>query len=202
MPTKCSHYGHLVSRFAEITEKFLDFELKAEAANPATYNPDLDKLAAFRLLFHAEVETFLEEKAKQGLNRLESDINSGLWHRKNSNIFSLYLLVKNFLQDREEISDQDVKVHYLSIIGSARGRIKDNHGIKSQSFQFLAVSFGKALDEIDATLSAILNSYGKDRGEVAHSSASRSRSLSAPSSERSSASAIVNQIAAFYDVEP
>lgn len=187
-------------RFRELCLKFLDPEIRSESADPVGYSPDLDKLAAFRLLFHAEVETFLEEKAKQVLLVLETKISTGRWHRSSPHIMSLYLLVRNYLVDRDEISDAEVKSHFLNVIVSARSRVKENNGIKAQSFSFLSVAAGKALDEVDATLSAMLNSYGKDRGEVAHGSAARSRSLNAPSAEKASADAIVNQIGSYFDL--
>jgi hypothetical protein len=59
MPLNCHHFGHLQTRLNDLCIKFLDVEISSELENPATFAPDLDKLAAFRLLIHAEVETFL-----------------------------------------------------------------------------------------------------------------------------------------------
>ncbi|MCA0300073.1 MAG: hypothetical protein LCH68_13870 [Proteobacteria bacterium] len=195
MPTACSHFGHLSSRHAELCAKFLDSEVSAELADPAGFSPDLDKLAAFRLLFHAEIETFLEAKAVERLSIIKSDIDSGVWHRANPCVLSLYLLVKNFIQKDGALSDDDLKAHFLSVLGSARSRVKESNGIKSDAFTFLSVAAGKTLDEIDLTLLSALNSYGKHRGDVAHSSAIRVRSLVAPSSERKTSFELVTQLA-------
>lgn len=200
MAIKCGHYEHLGRRFQNLCTKFLDPEIAAESADPAGYNPDLDFLAAFRLLFHAEVETFLEEKAKEKLSQLEVDIKSGAWHGANPQLLSLYLVLKNYVQETEDLGDIDLRKHFVKIIGSARSRVKENNGIKSQSFLFLSVAAGKSLDCIDVALSSTLNSYGKDRGEVAHGSAARSHSLTAPSTEKATGKNIVSELATYFDV--
>ena len=61
--------------------------------------------------------------------------------------------------------------------------IDKNNGIKEGSFGNLAVFSGKMPDEIDIALSAALTSYGKQRGDVAHKSVARIRSIRAPSAE-------------------
>lgn len=202
MPTKCGHYAHLSSRFAELCAKFLDTEIAAEIADPATFSPDLDKLAAFRLLFHAEVETFLESKALDQLMLLQGDIGSGVWHRQHPQILSLYLIVRNFIQKVDGLTDVDLRSHYCQVLAAARARIKDSNGIKADTFTFLSVAAGKSLDEIDTTLLSTLNSYGKNRGDVAHASVPRVRSLVAPSAEKAAGGDIIMQLAAYYDVVP
>jgi hypothetical protein len=200
MPTTCSHYAHLASRFEQLCGKFLESEIASETADPVGFSADLDKLAAFRLLFHAEVETFLEEKAKEALLKLESDISTGRWHHNNPHLLSLYLVVGKCIPERDDLVDADLRAHFSQVITTARTKIKENNGIRAQSFAFLSVAAGKTMDDLDATLSAMLHSYGKDRGEVAHGSAARSRTLSAPSAERFAASAIFTQIGSYFDV--
>lgn len=202
MPTKCSHYAHLTSRFVELCKKFLDDEVLEELTDPASFSPDLDKLAAFRLLFHAEVEIFLEAKASDELERLKAGLATGSWHRQHPNILSLYLLVRNFIVKNEDLTDSDLINHFYQIIGAARSRIKNNNGIKADAFTFLSVAAGKPLDEIDATLLSTLNSYGKDRGEVAHGTVARAHSLAAPSAEKTSGSNIVKGLGVYFDVTP
>ncbi|MCD9008238.1 hypothetical protein LDO31_18785 [Luteimonas sp. XNQY3] len=201
MAVKCIHYAHLVTRFRELCEKFVNAEVQAELADLANFAADLDRIAAFRLLFHAEVETFLEEKARERLLGLEEAISGGSWHRNNPHLLSLYLVCGSYIQDSEDRFDSDLQDHFRKVISAARKRIKENNGIKAQAFAFLSVSAGKSLDEIDATTSAMLNSFGKDRGEVAHNSAARSRTISAPSVERSNAAEIVNALSSYFDVE-
>lgn len=203
MPVTCSHYGHLASRHNELCLKFLDGEVMAELADPSGFVPDLDKLAAFRLLLHAEIETFLEAKAADGLAKLQSDVGSGLWHRSYPNSLSLYLLVRNFLTKSEGwVSASDISDHFRQVIGAANARIRENNGIKAEAFTFLSVAAGKPLDEVDGALLSTLNSYGKNRGEVAHGSATRARSLMAPSVEKATGGDIVRELGTYFDVVP
>lgn len=201
MPSKCTHFAHLSARFSELSAKFVDGQVAAELANPSTYLADLDELAAFRLLFHAEVETFLEAKAAEGLSSLESSVNAGgAWRRAFPHVLCLLLAVQAQLPVRELAAEADITALVKSAIASGRAMIKKNNGIKAQAFAFLSIAAGKTLDEVDSTLSSTLNSYGVNRGEVAHGSAVRSRSIASPSSEKSAARTIVDSLALYFDV--
>lgn len=200
MPAQCVHFGHLEQRATELLAKFLDSEIAAETADPLTFVTDLDRLAAFRLLFHAEVETFLEEKAKDGLSSLQRGIAAGAWGRAHPQSLALYLLCGPYLPKPTETDAGSLSRHFSSVLTAARSMISDNNGIKERSFTILAVAAGKVLEEVDPSLAATLNSYGKDRGEVAHGSAARSRTLMAPSAEKAAALTIVSGLSAFFDV--
>lgn len=200
MATRCGHFAHLCSRYSELCSKFLNDEVRAEIDSPGSFLCDLDKLAAFRLLFHAEVETFLEARAIDQLSLIQTDINKGVWQKQHPSILSLYLLVQNFIQSDNGLTDSELKPHFNKVIGSARAKVKKNNSIKADAFTFLSVAAGKSLDEIDATLLSTLNSYGRDRGDVAHSSVTRVRSLAAPSAEKAVSEDIVDQLAAYFDV--
>lgn len=203
MAAECTHFAHLRERFEELCRKFLDDGIAEEMADPAAFMPDLDAIAAFRLLFHAEVETFLEAKALEKVGSVQAAIAGSTWQRSNPNLLSLYLLARNFLQieGEGELTDSDLRKHFSEVMGTVRARVKKNNGIKSESFIFLSVAAGKALDEIDVTLSSTLNSYGRGRGDVAHRSAVKVRSLQAPSSEKNSADTIVRGLGTYFAVD-
>lgn len=203
MPKACSHYRHLSVRFADLKSKFLDSEINAENADPANFKADLDKIAAFRLLLHAEVEHFLESKALEKLDALASLLDGGgVWQRENPHALSMYCLVAFNLPANKEPSDESLRSHFSEVIDKARSMIKENNGIKEKSFALLSVFSGKCLDEVDSTTSSLLNSYGKERGEVAHKTVARTNCLSAPSAELTNASTIVSALSAYFDVEP
>jgi hypothetical protein len=200
MSAPCAHFRHLEQRSIELVHKFLESEISAEAADPLTFTADLDRLAAFRLLFHAEVETFLEEKAKEGLSKLQTDLGVGVWGRGNPNALALYLLCGPYIFKPSEIDSASLSMHFEGVVKSARDAVAENNGIKEKSFTVLAIAAGKVIEEIDSTLVSTLSSYGKDRGEVAHGSAARARTLMAPSAEKAAAVTIVAGLSAFYDV--
>jgi hypothetical protein len=104
------------------------------------------------------------------------------------------------LPAKDGVQEVDLRNATKAAVGTARGQVKKNNGIKSPSFAFLSVAAGKTLDEIDSTISSTLNSYGKDRGEVAHGSAARSRTIYGPSLEKASAQSIVQGLSHYFDV--
>jgi len=201
MPMPCPHFRLLDQRVNELSRKFIDDQARDELANPATFQPDLDQIAAYRLLVHAEIEDFLESRAKDNIATIEARIKMGAaWMRQSPELLALAISLKHsfLLQDAHDLT---IHTNFINkLLASARRAISDNNGIKSQSFVFLSLCAGKTLDEIDFILSASLNSYGKDRGDVAHKSVTHSTTLQAPSAEVGTARMLVNQIANYFDV--
>jgi len=200
MPKQCPHFKLLEDRVLVLKSKFLDAELKKEEKDPLTFDADNDQLAAFRLLFHGEVEDFLESKAKENIKKLEQDLKHPRWVRSYPELLSLAMALKKQAPISDDFDLQKFKSFVDVLIAGANSSIKENNGIKSQSFLLLSICAGKTIDEIDTVLSSSLNSYGKDRGDVAHKSVTHSRTLSAPSTELANASTLVTQIGAYFDV--
>lgn len=203
MPVSCLHFRLLQHRVDELSQKFIHDQERDELANPATFQPDLDRIAAYRLLVHAEIEDFLESKAKDNIAAIEARMQSGpVWMRQSPELLALAISLKRPLLPHD-VHDITTHTSFISdLLASARRAISDNNGIKSQSFTFLSLCAGKTLDEIDVILSASLNSYGKNRGDVAHKSVTHSTSLQAPSAELSTARVLISQIASYFDVCP
>jgi hypothetical protein len=200
MPTPCPHFQLLRNRVDLLTEKFMKDQLKDEYADPAGFQPDLDKLAAFRLLVHAEIEDFLETKAKTNIYNISVVVAAGSpWMRQFPELLSIAYILKK-APPEFDASDPLRLTNYISdLITSAKSAIKDNHGVKSWSFTILSILSGKTYDEIDQALSSSLNSFGKNRGDVAHNSVTHSRSLQAPSSELLIVSSLVRQLELYFD---
>lgn len=202
MPTQCAHFAHLEARLTDLSIKFLDDQIKAETADPTTFSPDLDSIAAFRLLMHAEIEDFLERKAKENLEKIDSQlvkltIKSSRFFPE---LFHIATIANRPLEPAHLFNAAAFKSHISSMIGTAKGIIKENNGIKEASFNALSVFAGKTADEIDSTLSASLNSYGKQRGDVAHQSTRHSSTINAPSTELRYAKQLVDGLALYFDL--
>lgn len=201
MPKVCAHFRDLESRVRDLTTKFVADQIVAELGDPAGFAPDLDRLAAFRLLAHAEVEEFLEAKARDGLTALGVAIAvPGLTLRALSNVFPLagalgrpFNIVWPFDTTRflAEVGDS---------IRGAEQSIVDNNGVKGGSFFLLSLMAGKWPDEVDQALGSSLTSYGKSRGDVAHKSVARVRTLQAPSAEAKAVGDLVTALGAYFDV--
>lgn len=199
MPNQCQHFKLLKERLESLKAKFLDVQLAAEANDPLNFQADIDQLAAFRLLFHAEIEGFLEGKAKENVDRISSSLVSPKWIRNYPELLSLAFALKKQTPS-DELDTTKFNQFVQTLISGANTSIKENNGIKSPSFTLLSICAGKTIDEVDSVLSGSLNSYGKDRGDVAHKSVTQSRTINAPTAELATATSIVTQIAAYFDV--
>lgn len=203
MPTPCAHFQLLNRRVRELASKFVDDQVQAEVADPASFLPDLDRLAAFRLLVHAEIEEFLEAKARDNVQAVAARIAAGgAWMRASPELFPLAVALKRSLPQEDTIDIQRYATFASDLLGAARSVISDNNGVKNQSFTLLSLCAGKTLDEVDGVLSAGLNSFGKSRGDVAHKSVTRCSSLQAPSAELQTANNLVAQIGSYFEVMP
>ena len=203
MPKPCLHFRLLSKRLNDLQVNFVSDQIQDEAANPATFQPDLDRLAAFRLLIHAEIEDFLEAKARENVQSVRSRIGSGsTWMREAPEMFPLAIALKSGLPQDDTLDLQCHANVATELMSAASKFISDNNGVKTHAFATLSLCAGKTLDEIDLVLSAGLNSFGRDRGDVAHKSVTRCSSLQAPSAELQTARSLVDQIGRYFDVVP
>lgn len=201
MPQPCPHFKLLRDRLDELTSKFIQDQINAELLDPTGFQPDLDKLAAFRLLVHGEIEDFLEAKAKDNVAAISARIASNSpWMRQSPELLAVAIALKKALPGQDQLESAKFASFISGLLSSARTAITDNNGVKTPSFVLLSLLAGKTLDEIDGVLSNSLNSYGKNRGDVAHKSVTHSTTLNAPSAELATAQSLVQEIAKFHDV--
>lgn len=201
MPHPCQHFRLLHDRLEELSSKFMRDQVEAEKNDPSGFQPDLDKLAAFRLLIHGEIEDFLEAKAKDNIAAIRTRIAANtLWMRKSPELLAVAIALKKPLPTQDSLELTKFVAFVVELLGTANTAISDNNGVKSQSFVLLSLLAGKTIDEIDNILSSSLNSYGKNRGDVAHKSVTHSTSLNAPSTELAAAETLVLEIGRFHDV--
>jgi hypothetical protein len=201
MPVFCSHFQHLEARISILVSTFLADQIRDERLDPTGFTPNPERLAAFRLLAHAEFEEFIECKAREGLARLSALAQSTNFRLKDMNQL---LAIAHYLGYDIGMADPFDQARYISrssrLMTTAEQKISDNNGIKTKSFLMLCILFGVMPDDVDQTLLSTLDSYGRNRGDVAHRSISRVRTIQAPTDEESSASTIVQLLKSFYDV--
>jgi hypothetical protein len=142
----------------------------------------LDRARGYRLLVHAEIESYLEDVSRDVVTRaiIEWKIN-----KKPSILLMSFLStyhsswnVNNDLSNEEIIqiakSRNNVKDTVDEIIELAQRqfiqRVKDNHGVKEKNFKILIIPTGIDVDELDRTWLTNLDNFGGLRGEVAHKS--------------------------------
>lgn len=204
MSEKSELFLTLEKRFATLTHKFLAPQVSLEASDPLSFNPDLDQIAAFKLLLHAEIEDYLELKAKKNLALIESEIllngnlKADFYLRDNLHI---YLLGSTFEISIPNDCPYDVAKFatcITQILKAAKEFISNNNGIKARSFMTMALICGKFPDEMDISLFALLDQYGKERGNIAHQSTTRVRETSSPSTEQRNAETLINAIENYF----
>ena len=201
MPQLCPHFKLLQDRLDELTLKFMKDQVDSELSDPTGFQPDLDKLAAFRLLVHGEIEDFLEAKAKDNVAAISARIASNSpWMRQSPELLAVAIALRKALPAQDHLEQAKFATFVSDLLSSAKTAITDNNGVKTPSFVLLSLLSGKTIEEIDGVLSNSLNSYGKNRGDVAHKSVTHSTTLNAPSTELATAQSLVQEIAKFHDV--
>lgn len=140
----------------------------------------LDRARGYRVLVHAEIESYLEDVAREAVTKAIRD-----W--KGSQRPSMILL--SFLASYHSGWDSNEERGNEEIIKLARARsrikdavdeaidiaqtqyiarVRDNHGVKEKNFKRLVLPLGLKLDNLDATWITNLDNFGSNRGETAH----------------------------------
>src|SRR5690349_11277002 len=143
MPTHCAHFKLLSDRVTALFQKFVADQIADEKANPLTFQPDLDRLAAFRLLVHAEIEDFLEAKAKDNIAALAASVHAPPWARRFPELLALAMVLKKAPPTGQEFDLQKFTAFVQELVAGANNAITENNGIKSQSFLLLSICAGK-----------------------------------------------------------
>lgn len=191
-------FKELESRHRQLRRKFLARECQAERNAPLAFTPDLDRLAAFQLLFHAEVEDYLEQKARQHIDAVSRDMKA---NTRVVDRLDWYALACHFEISLPVAVPHDrtaFQAKATEIIQKGSKFVKDNNGIKAGSFAVLSLLAGKRVFELDDSLAAQLTSYGSARGDVAHQSVKRVRNIDAPSAHDTSSKALLAALKQYF----
>jgi HEPN superfamily RiboL-PSP-like protein len=184
-------------------------ELKAEIRRlhlyflPQKWNPTgtysqrkLDRARAFRILAHTEIEYFIENAILDVVEREYSDWNSS--KKPNYTMICLLAATKLGWQDIEterlaleqldtpKIKKDDVSIHQFieRVVEQFKDIIKENNGIKSRDLKRLLMPLGIALSDLDPIWLNDMDSYGGQRGFVAHTSRLGIRTSLDPKTEK------------------
>lgn len=187
----------LRARIAELSTRFVDFEIPLDR-DPSSH--ELDMIASFKLLAHAEFETFIETRLHQAINQSIDAWNSD--RRVTKALFGLVIRwYPHFEKDNNQYSlPQKLKkiTELIELTSRKAGReIDENNGIKREGFSRLCYSTGILIDDLSPTLLAALESYGKLRGEVAHNAVGKVKTLNAPKIEADEANQLVDLLDQF-----
>ncbi len=179
-------------RFQEMAEQI---ELAVTCLLPAvrdpmgTYPPEVYlRASAFRVLAHAEIEAYLEDRTweialattkawKAGLGESRTLLclvaYSGL--EMKAPPLSMQPITSSQVDVWEERADLTKRID--AAMATLAHAISQNHGIKEENLLRLLLPIGVSVDTLSAVLVADINSFSERRGEAAHSSASVRRQV-------------------------
>jgi hypothetical protein len=162
----------LVRRLGQLRKRLLP-----KAFSPTgSYNMrQYDKVRAYRLLAHAEVESFLEDRAREVANNAYNKWRAD--HRPRSVLISLLA----FHLQQEALSVQKlrevlagIRTHTDDSVKSATQRynimLSQNHGIRDENILRILLPLGIEPTDIDSVWLSTIHAFGTTRGETAHTS--------------------------------
>ncbi|WP_071187291.1 HEPN domain-containing protein [Trichormus sp. NMC-1] len=150
----------------------------------------LSKTAAYRVFAHAEIEYYLEERAWEIVQNAKS-----LWDTTGKTTRTLICLLGFSGLTMDEPPDtltpkkgsKTVKEEKIKIskkidlaLESFKRVISQNHGVKEDHILALLLPIGIDSDDLDPAWLATMNTFGENRGKVAHKSATSYRTFQPP----------------------
>lgn len=172
------HYEILCNRISNLERRFLPEELSSIGEYTET---DYDKVRAFRLLAHSEIESYLEAIAR---NTAVESVKA--YKKKNLASIPIIGIINRYGNKKNLNKVDDCIRKYISTV-------KNNSGIKEQNVIILFTPLGFLADDL---FLSVLNSYGTARGEVAHTSAQVQRPPD-PGDEKKTIKEILGGLRAF-----
>lgn len=139
---------------------------------------EYDEARGYRLLVHAEIESYIEEMSNQVIREALK-----LWKRKRKSSRALIAFLSCYHSSWNEEDEnkiivlskgrKKIKEKTEEIIDVAETqfvhRIEDNHGIREKNLKTLILPTGIELDDMDPNWVTDIDDFGKKRGETAHS---------------------------------
>jgi hypothetical protein len=161
-------YQNLIKRESILKTQFLDFQT-SESSLPKNQ----DKLRAFKLLVHAEIESYLENAVLEVWSKCDAE-----WKKRKKVIAPLKFLIM-FSASKFEGNDQQLTkdTRITQVLNAFQNIISYNNGIKKKNILQLVIPLGVDYSSIDQTWLTTIDSYGSSRGQVAHNSFSIQQQL-------------------------
>jgi hypothetical protein len=165
-------------RYRELTKRATELRIHLLPPDSPTgiYTArQLDRVRGYRLLIHAEVEAFLEDRVRQVANEVVKK-----WSTDKKLRHSLFSLVAFYLK-QEIVSHKLLKEEYAGVrkrleeaVNEANmafnKAVSQNNGVREKDILRLLFPVGLKNKEIDSVWLSTIDSFGANRGEVAHSS--------------------------------
>lgn len=159
------------------------------------------RAVSFRMLIHAEIESFLEGRASDlagaamavwNSRRIASDVTVGMLAFGGIETARPPGRLGGDSNNQKAYEDLDVAFQRANNVW--RHELKNNHGVKEANVLNLFLPLGIQPTSLDSTLLADLSSYGALRGEVAHASSLSAATLADPKTEFDKARQLIDDL--------
>lgn len=161
-------YKNLKKRILTLKKQFLNFQ-----PSDSILPENQDQLRAFKLLVHAEIESYIENSVQEVLNKCINE-----WETKkrvNPPLLFLIMFSSSKFEANNQYLTREKRIN--QILTSFKSVISSNNGIKERNILKLIIPLGINYSRLDDTWLTTIDSYGSSRGEVAHNSFSVQRQL-------------------------
>jgi len=165
-------YRQLEGRFRVLRRIFLPKRFSRIGA----YGRDtLDRARAFRVLMHAEIESYVEDMVLEAAQKAFA-----AWRSSGSVSVPLASLLASFDTSKpgfpEAIGAKPfVRTRVGNILAQFEAKIRANHGIRARDLLALLLPIGVEDEKIDQAWLGTTDGFGIARGDAAHQSGLRSR---------------------------
>jgi hypothetical protein len=167
-----SRYADLVKRASDLRKSLLPAKFSATGNYTAR---ELDCTRGYRLLVHAEVEAFLEDRVRHVANEV---LKTWAIDKK---LRAAMLSLATFYLEQEIVSHKQLKDEYAGTkkrieesldkaCQAFNKAISQNNGVRERDILRLLFPIGLKTSEIDSVWLSTIDSFGASRGQVAHSS--------------------------------
>ena len=174
----------LSSRFKELQRRLRELKINML---PNNFSPtgeytdrQLDRARGYRLLVHAEIESYLEDVAKDCVMCAVKK-----WKSSGSPSFTIISLLAAYHSSwnvDSDASNEDIiriaktRVNFKDSVNTVIDlavlqfikKISDNHGIKENNFKAIIFPVGVRPEDLDSDCISNLNSFGVLRVDIAH----------------------------------
>ncbi len=163
-------YRELCSRIGELRDHLLPEKFDPTGSYTGL---EIDRIVAFRLMAHAEIESYLEEIAIETADKATDDwLNKGLITKP---LLALVAYAEGTFGDLPDAKSSKLVSSLSERISTSKKRFStfakvENHGIKKWNILRLLLPVGIEEKELDEYWLSATTSFGADRGEVAHQS--------------------------------
>lgn len=163
-----ARYRALESRVRELRGHFLPARFPVLGVYTER---ELDNARAFRVLIHAELENYFEERALALALRA-----ADLWRQHRRSSRTLVSLLSNVVGEQSGLpkkvgADVATITHSQKVYSQYKHYITNNNGIKTQNILQILLPVGVIESEIDAAWLSTIDGFGTKRGAAAHSAA-------------------------------